>query len=273
MINWLKNRFPVIVLGIPAVLYLLYLGGYPFAVFVNLVIILALYEFYTLKQKDGTKPLIWLGLAATIPVSVLFFQFPSINITLLMATFLGFALITLLWELFRHIPNPYGNMTATLGGFYYVTILLGTLITLRNWDTTQGTKITMAMIVSVWICDSAAYLFGKAWGKKKLIERVSPNKTVVGYLGGIFGAFITFWVLNHYRWIGMGFSILDLVILTVIVGVFGQLGDFVESLFKRDAEVKNSGKLLLGHGGVLDRFDSLMFTSPLTLLYLLIKLM
>ncbi|HCI16320.1 MAG TPA: phosphatidate cytidylyltransferase, partial [Candidatus Marinimicrobia bacterium] len=103
--------------------------------------------------------------------------------------------------------------------------------------------------------------------KKKLIERVSPKKTVVGFVGGIVGSFVSFYLMNMNGFIQYDLSLVNIIILTIIVGVCGQLGDFVESMFKRDAGVKDSGKLLLGHGGVLDRFDSLIFTSPLVFIF------
>jgi phosphatidate cytidylyltransferase len=124
------------------------------------------------------------------------------------------------------------------------------------------------MIFSVWICDSASYIFGILWGKKKLIERISPKKTVVGFVCGIIGAFASFYVMNRIGFIQYVLSPLQVLILTFIVGVCGQLGDFVESMLKRDAGIKDSGKLLLGHGGVLDRFDSLILTSPLVLIFI-----
>ena len=132
------------------------------------------------------------------------------------------------------------------------------MIALRNWDEMNGANFTISMIITVWICDSAAYIFGRLWGNKKLIERVSPNKTFGGFIGGIIGAFISFYIMNQMGFIYNSLAIFDIMILSFIVGVVGQLGDFVQSMFKRDAGVKDSGKLLLGHGGVLDRFDSLI---------------
>ena len=143
------------------------------------------------------------------------------------------------------------------------------MIALRNWDEMNGSNFTISMVITVWICDSAAYTFGRLWGKKKLIEKVSPKKTVVGFIGGIAGAFISFYIMNQMNFIYNSLTIIDVLILSLIVGVVGQLGDFVESMFKRDAGVKDSGKLLLGHGGVLDRFDSLIFTSPSLLIFVL----
>ena len=100
-----------------------------------------------------------------------------------------------------------------------------------------------------------------------MIERISPKKTIVGFVGGVVGSFTSFYLMNLYGFIQYELNLPSILILTFIVGVCGQLGDFVESMFKRDAGVKDSGKLLLGHGGVLDRFDSLIFTSPLIFIF------
>ena len=97
--------------------------------------------------------------------------------------------------------------------------LLGTMIALRNWDAFNGTRFTMAMIFSVWICDTAAYTFGTLWGKKKLIERISPKKTVVGFVGGIVGSFISFYVMNDIGLIQYELDVLQLILLTCIVAV------------------------------------------------------
>tara|TARA_Y100001936_G_scaffold251792_1_gene309030 strand:+ start:192 stop:593 length:402 start_codon:yes stop_codon:yes gene_type:complete len=125
------------------------------------------------------------------------------------------------------------------------------------------------MLVSVWICDSFAYTFGKLFGKKKLIERLSPKKTILGFCAGIVGAFLTIYSLNYTSAIDYNLSLLSVAVFSLIIGVFGQWGDIAESMFKRDANLKDSGSILLGHGGFLDRCDSLIFTSPLVLLYVL----
>ena len=154
-------------------------------------------------------------------------------------------------------------------GVFYIGVLFTSLIALRQYDSFNGTHFTLAMIVSVWICDSFAYIFGKLFGKKKLIERLSPKKTVMGFIAGIYGAFISMYSLNHFDVIRYGLSLQSIFIFAFIIGFFGQWGDIAESMLKRDANIKDSGKILLGHGGFLDRCDSLIFTSPLVLLYAL----
>ena len=265
------NRLPITLLGIPAVIYLLNVGGFYFTVFVTLVICLALIEFYNLNKQDegGNKPNSVIGVLLALLICYFYSQFPYLNDGIVLPIILFLIVIYLLWEMFSFNNNPIYNISITLSGVIYVAVLLGTLIALRNWDSMNGANFTFSMIISVWICDSAAYTFGMLWGKKKLIERISPKKTVVGFLGGIFGSFLSFYIMNELNFIHYNLSFSHIIILTIITGVFGQLGDFVESMFKRDAGVKDSGKLLLGHGGVLDRFDSLIFTSPLVLIVVL----
>jgi phosphatidate cytidylyltransferase len=118
----------------------------------------------------------------------------------------------------------------------------------------------------IWVCDSAAYYIGSAFGKHKLFPRVSPNKSWEGAIAGFIFAVVTavaakYLLLDYLRTD-------QAVILGIIVGIFGQLGDLFESLLKRDAGVKDSSNLIPGHGGVLDRFDSLLVVSPLVYLYL-----
>ena len=121
------------------------------------------------------------------------------------------------------------------------------------------------MILSIWICDSAAFYFGSKWGRNKILPFISPKKSWIGCISGLISSFIVFGVVTYLHFLEISMD--EMCVLALITGVFGQIGDFAESLLKRNAGVKDSGTLLLGHGGVLDRFDSLIFASPLTLLY------
>lgn len=121
-------------------------------------------------------------------------------------------------------------------------------------------------MVSIWICDSAAFFLGTAFGKHKLFPRVSPNKSWEGAIAGFIFAIIT--MITAKALLLNELTLIDSLIVGIIVGSIGQLGDLVESLFKRDAGVKDSSALIPGHGGILDRFDSLLLTAPAVYIYL-----
>ncbi|MEK5146603.1 phosphatidate cytidylyltransferase [Psychrobacillus sp. FSL K6-4615] len=135
-------------------------------------------------------------------------------------------------------------------GFYY-------FIETRN----EGLAYVIFALLIVWTTDSGAYFTGRKIGKRKLWPDISPNKTVEGFVGGIIWALITAFII---QWISpLTSSMLVLIGITIISSIFGQLGDLVESAIKRHYNVKDSGKLLPGHGGILDRFDSILFVLPL----------
>ena len=125
----------------------------------------------------------------------------------------------------------------------------------------------IAVLGIIWTMDTMAYFIGSKIGKHKLYPRVSPKKSVEGAIAGIFGGYL-FMFIAKYTFLPE-IELIKLAVLAGIIVIFGQVGDFVESLLKRKAEIKDSSELLLGHGGFLDRFDSLIFTSPL--IYMLIK--
>ena len=173
----------------------------------------------------------------------------------------------MIWELFSDKENSGQNISATMAGILFVPILLGTAIDIRQFDSLMGTQLTLALVLSVWACDSAAFIFGTKFGDRKIFPRVSPNKSWVGSIAGLVASLSVFHLFYHQGWLGDYFSRKDAIVFGIITGIFGQIGDFAESLLKRDADVKDSGTLLQGHGGVLDRFDSLIFATPLTYLY------
>jgi phosphatidate cytidylyltransferase len=130
---------------------------------------------------------------------------------------------------------------------------------------TGATYVWLALALT-WGCDTAAYAAGSLWGRHKLFERVSPNKSVEGALGGL-AACLAMACLAR-AWFAPFLGRLDVIVLGLGVGVVSQLGDFVESMVKRDMGVKDASRVIPGHGGVLDRFDGLFFSAPLVYLYL-----
>ena len=200
--------------------------------------------------------------------------------------------LMMLFELFRNRGSALLNLSVTVFGATYVSLFFGCLVGLRelfipedfpifrNFQLTGiavpddvaaqvyrwGGYTVLVVFAAIWVCDSAAYFAGRAFGRRKLFERVSPKKTWVGAAAGFLGAIAAFVVGKSLALPYL--SLVQAVICGMIVGLFGQMGDLVESLLKRDAGVKDSSSLIPGHGGILDRFDSLMFVSPLLFFYL-----
>jgi phosphatidate cytidylyltransferase len=134
---------------------------------------------------------------------------------------------------------------------------------------TLGAKILFSIFASIWVCDSAAYFTGKSFGKHKFAEKVSPKKTWEGAIGGLIGALIVGLLFYYFDSFSKSYIY---IIIALISGTIGQYGDLVESLIKRDVGVKDSSNLIPGHGGVLDRIDSLLAVSPFVLFILVIFL-
>ena len=268
-----NNRTIINIVGIPSIIYLLWNGGLLFALFVLLVMIIGMNEFYRLTTNKDQSPLKIIGYIFTFILAGYYYMsnnlnsFTIISESELLSYFLSILIIILfMMEMSRNIENPTKNIAITIFGIMYVPLLLGTLIALRELDTANHTYFTICMIISIWICDSAAYVFGLKWGTKKILPKISPNKSWVGCIAGRPESVpdLTF----EYQAILPEITSVDIFVLALITGFFGQAGDFAESLIKRDLGVKDSGTLLLGHGGVLDRFDSIIFSSPLTYIYL-----
>lgn len=265
----IKRRLPIIAIGIPLVLYILNKGGVLFFISLTLVSLLCLHEFYSIAKAKNSTPNQIAGYISLITISYLYYNiFNNSLLQFLLFCFLSVVLI-IFFESFKNSKKPLINISVTFLGILYIGVLFSSMIALRQYDSFNGTSFTLTMIVSVWICDSFAYTFGKLFGKRKLVERLSPKKTILGFSAGIIGAFISIYTLDYYSITNYNLSFYSIAIFSFIIGVFGQWGDIVESMFKRDAGIKDSGKILFGHGGFLDRCDSLILTSPLVLLYVL----
>jgi phosphatidate cytidylyltransferase len=211
---------------------------------------------------------------------------------LFLILYLLFVPCILLVELFRNKPQALMNAASTVFGVTYISVFLGALVGLRElfipadfpvyahfqslgptvspeveetiyrW----GGLTVITLFASIWICDSSAYFAGRAFGRHKLFERVSPKKTWEGAVAGFAGAVLTFVLAKALVLPYLSYQ--SAVIAGGMVGIFGQMGDLAESLLKRDAGVKDSSALIPGHGGVFDRFDSLILVSPLLFFYL-----
>ncbi|MBT4578824.1 MAG: phosphatidate cytidylyltransferase [Candidatus Marinimicrobia bacterium] len=265
--NMFKGRNLINALGIPGWLFLIWKGDIYYSFFILTCIVFALGEFYNMMEKKGTKPLRWVGMCSAAFIADFYYSQPIITGHQMVGCVILIVLLTFIWELFSNEKNSGLNISVTMAGILFVPILLGTAIDIRQFDTFMGSQLTLALVLSVWACDSAAFIFGTKFGTVKIFPRVSPNKSWVGSIAGLIASMSVFYLFYHQEWLGNYFSLKDTIIFGFIAGVFGQIGDFAESLLKRDANVKDSGTILQGHGGVLDRFDSLIFATPITYFY------
>lgn len=161
--------------------------------------------------------------------------------------------------------NPISNIGFSILGLVYISFPL-ILLNLFSIDSTQKVPwLILSMFVIIWTNDSFAFLSGLAFGKHKLFERVSPKKTWEGFIGGFIVALIAGYFLHAHV---DGVNLIPWLVLTGIIAISSVIGDFIESLFKRTAGIKDSGKIMPGHGGILDRIDSLLFVVPVMYIYL-----
>jgi phosphatidate cytidylyltransferase len=297
----------VAIVAIPTILWLAYQGGFFFFGFVVLISSLSLYEFYRLAELKGTFPQKSVGLVFGFLISLACIydrlslgvlrisesvgvnpSMFSLHQFLLFITLL-FLLSVALIELFRRKGSPIQNAGVTVLGVFFISLFFGTLIQTRELfpfgfpvskffphaiatdsELAQvnrwGGFTVISIFAAIWVCDTAAYFGGMTLGKHKLFERVSPNKT---WEGAIFGFVFSILTMLASQSLFLNYmSIGHAIVIGMMIGCFGQIGDLLESRFKRDAGVKDSSSMIPGHGGVYDRFDSLVFVSPILYLYI-----
>jgi len=222
------------------------------------------------------------------------FPYYPTQFVLLLALAAIFVFLVITIELFRNNGSAIQNISATLFGVFYISLFLGMLIATRelfewehfnsfflthsfselmngndlgfNWNSKNwGGLFIFSIFVTVWICDSAAYFAGRAFGKRKLYVRVSPNKTWEGAIAGFIFSIVSMVVFKYL--VIQFLPIAHAIVIGVIIGTVGQIGDLAQSLLKRDSGIKDSSSLIPGHGGFFDRFDSIIFISPIIYLY------
>jgi len=244
----------------------LLLHPFLFALVFLLINIVALIEFYKLAALSHSRPQNKYGnIVGTFIflAGFLWYQFDwGPYVSLLIIPFLTFIFI---FELYRVRKQPLLHLATTLLGLVYVSFPLMLVNHLAYFDGSYNGKIVLGIFILIWLSDTGAYVFGVTLGKHKLFERISPKKTWEGFIGGIMVSLGGSFLLARYMGI---FELHEWAIVAGIVGVFGTLGDLVESMLKRSVSIKDSGNLLPGHGGILDRFDSFLFAIPVIFTYL-----
>ncbi|MFO7978071.1 MAG: phosphatidate cytidylyltransferase [Bacteroidales bacterium] len=270
MSNLVKRTFTGIVFVV-LVIFSIIFDHRLFSLLFLLFTIIGLWEFYSLVERVGIKPNKYAGIAAGIflYISNALISFGNAPRDILLVNFVLVFFIFLL-ELYRKIPNPFTNIAFTFFGILYIALPFSLLNYFPNPGIISGYHNHSALLgffFLIWINETGAYLVGTALGRHKLFERISPNKTWEGTIGGGILALMTAYVVSlFYNQI----PLFDWLVIGLIVVVFSSYGDLFESMFKRSINTKDSGRVLPGHGGVLDRFDGVIMAAPFVFVYLLL---
>ena len=272
----LTRRIIFAVIAAPASIALIYFGDWALTIVLSVLSALAAWEFYRIARETGALPLepAGIALAALLPIAV---HAQRLGVyTLSLTAIVAMVLVLFSSSIWLRGPTgkPLSSVAITAFGVMYAG-LFSFIYALRYHDYAvgagAGTALVALPILLTWSTDVGAYAFGRIFGKKKLIPSVSPGKTVEGAVGGL-GLTIVICLL-YVRFVLMpyaqlGLTIQGAVLFAIVVSVAAQTGDLAESLLKREAGIKDSSRIIPGHGGILDRFDSILFVMPIAFLLL-----
>ena len=268
----LATRMGVTVIGIPLAVFILFKGGWFLFTFVAILSIMANNEFFKLQAYPGGIQRIFMhSIQVGLLASAFTYRFDAIVIILLIA---------FIWNsnslLLKRVPSFANLNNVSLASLIYPGLALASFLLLREFSShstfTDSSTFTLIILLlaGIWICDGLAYLFGSAFGETKIFPSVSPNKSWEGSLAGFLGS-LTLMLSAHRLDLLSEFQLADYLVLAFISGILGQLGDLVESKYKRDLDVKDSSNILPGHGGIWDRLDSIAMAVPATWVYLYLR--
>jgi phosphatidate cytidylyltransferase len=246
----------------------IFLGGYTFTFFYLILSLAALVEFFNMIKTAGIKPHRYFALF----VSALIFLITAIYQLLGLEMKFMLLIVPVIFsifiaELYKKEKSPFTNIAYTYVGIIYVTIpfcFFYSLGFIQN-HAVYNYHLPLSFLLMLWASDTGAYLFGMKLGKTKLFERHSPKKSWEGFFGGVLTSVLVSYIISLF------FTELSPFVLggmAVLIVSFGTLGDLVESMLKRSLDVKDSGNILPGHGGFLDRFDGLLIAAPIVYVYL-----
>ena len=239
-----------------------------FNIAVVIISIIALNEFYNASRKKGIKPLETIGYISCLALGLVGFvdNYKVLLPILVFALPVIFGVLSSIY-VFSNMKIKFVDIATTIMGIIYVPMML--LFLILTWQMKNGYLLSWFIFGGAWFTDTFAYFIGKAIGKHKF-SRISPNKSVEGCIGGLFGGSLFYGLYSFYLnskylslFDGQGFNIVLMTLLGAFVSVISQIGDFTASAFKRECEIKDFGKIMPGHGGVLDRFDSIIMICPL----------
>ena len=255
----MKQRVITAVIALIIFLPLLYLGGIPFDILVTLMGIVAMSEFLIMKKKllVSFEAIVSFLLMLSVLLPVFWAGFWTQDT--LGGSFYLLALVMLVYTVISKNRFSFDDAGVLLLGGLYAGLGFRFMMLARA----ESLWMMLYALLIVWVTDSGAYLIGRKIGKNKLAPHISPNKTWEGSIGGSLSAVVIVGAYLYFVQAAFPYSFSTMLLWTLVFSVGGQLGDLIESAFKRHYGVKDSGKILPGHGGILDRFDSLLFVLPL----------
>ena len=272
----LTRRVIFAVIAAPASIAIVYVGDWALTIMLSILAALAAWELFRIARETGAFPLepAGIGLAALVPIAIHAQRRGVYRLSLTAMV----AMVLLLFASSIWLRGPKGKPLASVAitafGVLYAS-LFSYIYALRYHDYAvgagAGTALVLLPVLLTWGTDIGAYMIGRTFGRKKLIPAVSPGKTVEGAVGGLGFAIVI--CLLYVRFVLMpyaqlGLTIQGAVLFAIVVSVAAQTGDLAESLLKREAGIKDSSRIIPGHGGILDRFDSLLFVMPIAFLLL-----
>ncbi len=268
MVNNFTQRTLTGILFVIIMVAAIVIHPFAFGILFLAVTILGLTEFYRLMQADGRKPSLVTGITGSLIVYCLLFCVANglVPADALYALWLILPLVVIT-ELFSRNPEPFSNIASTVLGILYVALpfsLLNWFYYPRKSLHEPAFEFLLGYFIILWLNDTGAYLTGRSAGRHLLFQRISPKKTWEGIAGGLIVGLLAAWGLSRFF---TQLSLTEWIILAILIIFFGTLGDLAESMLKRSVNVKDSGTLLPGHGGILDRFDGVLLSAPVVYLY------
>lgn len=250
----LLQRILTALVGIPIVLLCIYYGGISFFLMFFAVITFAVSEYFNICKKYNPLNVLGTILASLFYLS-LYFNF-YVQEFIIISVFIIF-----LVYMFRNkINNISSEIAVTCFGTFFIPWTLYHMVLIRDIPD-YGMKYIIFLFVNIWLLDTGAYFIGKKFGKYKLAKNISPKKTIEGAVAGVLTSIIVS-VICKFIFMQNIITVTEAVVFAVIIAFIGQFSDLAESVFKRDGDIKDSGNILPGHGGMLDRFDSYLFAAP-----------
>ena len=251
----LRYRILTAVVGLPLLIAIIWFGEPWFTLLIAVMAMLGSWEFYRMAGQLKLQPITYLGMASVLLI-VLSPHCPyAATIPFLITSAI---VVSLIWLLFRSPrEQAFTNWAWTIAGILYIGWMLSYWVELRSLE--AGKELVFWAMFTTFASDTSAFFIGKAWGKHALAPSISPGKTWEGAIGGLLASIIASLILRTI--FPLPFSYWQIALLGCIISLFAQLGDLAESLLKRNTGVKDAGKLIPGHGGIIDRIDSLIFTG------------